>query len=296
MIERVSTRRDSTYLRLVKPGMVLGNVITACMGFLVASEGDVCWKRLGFVLAGVAFVVACANILNNYLDRDSDALMSRTWDRPLVKKSIPESYALLLAVLCAVVGFFLLALFANGLTLALVAAALVIYDVFYTPLKYHSAHGVWVGSLSGGVPPAAGYCAVSGAIEWPAVVLFVLMVLWQVPHFLAFSLYRQSDYKAARIPVLPVEKGVRATKVSLFLYVLAFVSATTAAVLWPIPLVSCLAAILCVGTGWLGLSAFGFVCQDEILWAKRMYLASLGVLWVLCVGIVLEFSSRNPLA
>lgn len=200
---------------LTKPGIILGNIITTLGGFALASRGQIDFVLLLYTLLGLGLIIASAGVFNSYIDRFADAKMERTKNRPLVRGEISNQKALLFGTFLGLVGVFVLALKTNPLTVFVALSGFSIYLILYAFMKYHSFYGTLVGSLAGAVPPVVGYCAVSNTFDAGAVLIFLMLVLWQMPHFYAIAIYRQEDYAAASIPVLPIVKGMEATKIQI---------------------------------------------------------------------------------
>lgn len=276
-----------TYYMLTKPGIILGNIVTTAGGFALASKGVIDYALFFYTLIGLGLVIASAGVFNNYLDRAMDAKMSRTKDRPLAKGSIPNSNALFFGAILGLVGISVLAIFTNLLTVVVTLTGFFVYLVLYAILKYKSFYGTIVGSIAGAVPPVVGYTAVSNHFDAAALILFMIMVLWQMPHFFAIAIYRLDDYASADIPVLPLVKGMHVTKVQMLLYIIAFIGT---ALLLSITgytgyAYGVVAAIL--GLSWMGLCIAGFDEKgaDNTRWAHRMFLYSLIVIMGLFIAM-----------
>ncbi len=266
-----------SYWELTKPGILFGNAITAIAGFLFASRGCVDFWRFLAALAGLLCVIGSACVCNNCIDREMDSKMKRTRNRPLVKRVISLQNAIIFAVPLGIVGALLLGFYTNLLTLAIALFGFFIYVAIYSPLKYRSLHGTVVGSISGGVPPVVGYCAVTDQFDTAALILFIIVTLWQMPHFFAIALYRLDDYMAAGIPVLPLEKGARATKIQMLLYIVALLVALSMLTLFGYTGYLYLVVTLLLGLGWLWLCIQGFWAKNDKIWGRNMFLASLVV-------------------
>ena len=161
-----------------------------------------------------------ATTLNSYWERETDKFMERTQNRPLPAGRLAPWVALLQGCLLLLVSIPLLMVAVNVLTGMLVLLAVILYLALYTPLKKWGTIALYVGSISGAAPPLLGQTALTGEVGAVAWFLFALMVLWQLPHFLAISLYCADDYRAAEIVVYPNLKGVRTTKRLLFFFTL----------------------------------------------------------------------------
>lgn len=201
----------SAYYQLSKPGIVYGNLITVVAGYFFARQAFDVMVILG-VIAGVAFVIAGACAINNVIDQKIDAKMSRTKKRPLVTGIISSQAAIIYSVIIAAVGFAILSLTQNWLTTILVLVAYVDYVVLYGFAKRRSPIGTHIGAISGALPLVVGYTAAAGVVDIAAVLLFMLMALWQMAHFYGIALFRKKDYARAGIPVLPVVRGEAVTR------------------------------------------------------------------------------------
>jgi protoheme IX farnesyltransferase len=146
-----------------------------------------------------------------WLERDTDAKMERTRKRPLPAGRLAPNVALAFGIALALVSLPILALGVNAMTGLLGAVALVSYVLMYTPMKRHSSRALWVGAVPGAIPPLLGWAAVTGSVTAPGLSLFAILFVWQIPHFIAISIFRADDYTRAGLKVVPVEFGERAT-------------------------------------------------------------------------------------
>jgi protoheme IX farnesyltransferase len=153
-------------------------------------------------MIGVALVIASACVFNNYFDRDIDAKMTRTKDRPSVSGTVSPRAALIYGAVLGLAGFVLLYIYVNALTTYLILVGFFVYVFWYTPLKPCSASAVYVGAVAGAAPIVAGYTAVTDRIDWVALFLFLFLFVWQLPHFFAIAAYRYDEYAAAGVPLL----------------------------------------------------------------------------------------------
>jgi heme o synthase len=277
-----------TYYMLTKPGIIIGNAITTAGGFALASKGHFDVLLFLATLIGLCLVIASAGVFNNYLDRESDKKMERTKNRPLVTKIITEQKALIFAAALGISGLIVLILYTNLLTVLITVAGFFIYVVLYVIWKYRSIHGTLLGSISGAIPPIVGYCAVSNRLDTGALLLFIILVMWQMPHFFAIAMYRLKDYAAAAIPVLPVKKGNYVTKVHMFFYILGFIVATTLPTLFHYTGYTYLVSTFVLGVIWLFLCIKGFKSLNDERWARQMFLFSLVVIMGLCLMMSLD--------
>lgn len=192
------------YLSLAKPRVTLMVLITMAFGFYLGARGAVDAVLLFSALAGTALVAGGTSALNQYLERELDAKMLRTKNRPLPAGRIPPVNALAFGVIIAIAGILLLAWRVNTLTALLAALTLTSYVFLYTPLKQKSHLSTLVGAVPGALPPMGGWTAARGEIGIEAWVLFAILFLWQLPHFLAIAWMYREDYARGGFPMLPV--------------------------------------------------------------------------------------------
>jgi heme o synthase len=239
---------------LTKPGITLMVVLTAGLGFLLAEQEGISFLLLVHTLLGTGLVSAGASALNQVIERETDALMRRTAQRPLPAGRMDPDAALLFGVGLGVAGLVELALAVNLLTALLGAVALAGYVFVYTPLKRVSSLATIVGAVPGAIPPMMGWSAVRNEIDLAAWVLFGILFFWQMPHFLAIAWLCRDDYREAGFPMLTTTdpEGLRtARQVLLYGAVLVPVS------LMP-TLLGLMGAVYFVGALALGLVYFGF--------------------------------------
>ena len=277
-----------TYYMLTKPGIIMGNAITTAAGFALASNGSFDYLLFLVTLLGLSLVVASAGVFNNYIDRAMDAKMERTKNRPLVTGKLSSVKALLFACLLGMIGFTLLGIYTNTLTVCVTFVGFFTYLTLYAFYKYRSFYGTLVGSIAGAIPPVVGYCAASNQLDVGAFLIFMILVLWQMPHFFAIAIYRFKDYEAASIPVLPIVKGMQVTKIHMIYYIMAFI--ITASLLTFTGYTGYLYLIVTVILGliWLQIGVDGFFNIHNTAWAKKMFVFSLVVIMALCLSIVID--------
>jgi protoheme IX farnesyltransferase len=211
--------------------------------------------------------------------------MARTRQRSLVTGKIPLRNALVYGIILGVIGFRLLLGFTNHLTALIGLIGLFFYLVMYSFWKRRSWLGTAVGSVSGATPITAGYTAVTGHFDTAALLLFLTMVFWQMPHFYAIAMYRFKDYQSAGLPVLPVKKGYRRTKLEILIYVTAFTLAAIGLTVRHYTGYIYMAVVLSAGLYWLQEGIAGFKTGDDEKWARHMFFLSLIVLLVLCAAL-----------
>lgn len=192
------------YFKIIKPGIIFGNLIAVLGGYLLASQGSYNFTLLFISMLGVGLVISSACIFNNYIDRDIDQLMSRTKNRYLVQNKVSFHWICLHIIITGVSGFLILYYYGNPLSAYLSVVGYIIYIFIYTIwLKRRSTISTIAGSFSGAIPPIIGYCCVTNNWDLCATLLFILFCLWQMPHHYAISIFRLKDYRSAKIPVLP---------------------------------------------------------------------------------------------
>lgn len=276
------------YIAVTKPGIIRANVMTAGAGFLLASGRTIDWVQLLATCAGVALVIACACVCNNYIDRDIDKKMARTKNRALVQGSISPVSAFVYAAVLGGLGFLLLAACTNKLTVFLGVVAFGMYVGVYAIAKRASPLGTLVGSIPGALSITAGYVAANNRIDTGALLVFLVLASWQMPHFYAIAIYRFQDYKAAGLPVLPVAKGNHRAKVSILGYVVLFVVATSLLTTLGYTGYAYLVAMTTVGLWWLYKAIKGFEAEDDAKWARGLFGVSLVVLTTFSLLISLD--------
>ncbi|HEY1835255.1 MAG TPA: heme o synthase [Candidatus Saccharimonadales bacterium] len=275
------------YYELAKPERTLANVIMAASGFLFASRWHVAWPLFFFTLIGIALIIASACIVNNYTDRGLDEKMARAKHRALVTGAVSKQKALIAAIVLGLVGFAILAVHVNWLVVVLGAIAYVDYVVLYGWVKRRSVHGALAGTISGAMPIVAGYCAVTDHVDAAAIVLFLIMALWQMPHFYAIAIYRLKDYRHAGVPVMPAKKGIYATKQQIVLYTFAFIVAALMLNAFSSTGYTYALVMAALGLAWLWLAVQGFSADNDAAWAKRFFMFSLVINLALAIMIPL---------
>lgn len=276
------------YYLITKPGIVLGNLVTLAAGFLLASKGVFHFSLFLTTLFGLGFIMASACIFNNFIDRRLDRKMQRTRNRPLASGKISPQNALLFAVALGLIGTAILWAYTNPLTVFIAAIGFTVYVLFYSLWKSHTVFGTAMGSVAGAVPPVVGYCAVSNAFDLGAFIFFFMLVLWQMPHFFAIAIFRLEDYAAAKIPVLPVVKGLHKAKVRMVIYIIAFTAVSLTLTLFNYTGYVYFTAVITLGFSWLILCLQGFRSTDDQLWGRRMFQLSLVLIAVLSLIIPLD--------
>lgn len=276
------------YYRLTKPGIIRGNIMTAAAGYLLASEGDVDFWTLLATLVGIALIIAGACVLNNYIDRDIDSRMERTKKRALVTGAISTSNAIIYACGLEIVGFWVLASYTNAITVIIGTIGMFSYVVLYGYFKRASVHGTLIGSISGATSLVAGYCAVTGRFDRLALLLFIIMASWQMPHFFAIGIYRLKDYKEANLPILPAKRGIAVTKRQIIIYIVIFMIAASLLTVFNYTGYTYLIIMMTLGALWLRLAVKGVEAKDDIKWGKQIFGFSLLTLLAFSLLIAID--------
>jgi protoheme IX farnesyltransferase len=277
----------SKYYQLTKPGIVYSNATTAAAGFLFAADGHMKFWRLIYLLAGNMLIIASACVFNNYIDRGIDAKMKRTKMRATASGKISAFAVNLYAALLGIFGFLILTK-TNWQTFSIGVVAFFGYVVLYGWAKRKSIHGTLVGTLPGAASLVAGYTAASNRLDLGAFLLFIIMVFWQMAHFYSIAIFRLADYKKAGLPVMPVVKGVKITKLQIMLYVFAFVIATVDLSFFGYSSLSFLVIVSGLGIYWLFKAIDGFKIKSDIKWARGMFGFSLVILLVMSLMLALN--------
>ena len=218
--------RLSAYLSLTKPRLVLLVLVTVAVGYLLGARDGAYPTTLAITLIGTAMVAGGAGALNQWLERDRDAMMRRTASRALPEGRLTAAEAVSFGVVLGIVGTLLLALGANYLAATVALVTLLLYVFIYTPLKPLTTLNTAVGAIPGALPPLIGWGAATGRLGIEAWSLFLIVFLWQFPHFLAIAWIYREDYRRAGFRMLTAadERG-RTTGCHAVSYALALVPA-----------------------------------------------------------------------
>ncbi len=279
------------YFALLKPRVMSLVVFTALIGLVIAPAHIHPFAAAIAVLA-VALGSGAAGAINMWYERDIDALMARTANRPLPQGRVAPDDALGLGVLLSIFSLLLMSVATNYVATALLAAAILFYVFIYTIwLKRRTPQNIVIGGAAGAFPPMIGWAAATGDVSWVGVALFLLIFLWTPPHFWALSLYRSEDYRRAGVPMMPVVAGPRATKRQMLAYTL---------ILLPVAL----APTLLGAVGWIYgavalVLSLGFIGHAVVVWrapddegghpaARRMFKYSLLYLAVLFAALPID--------
>jgi heme o synthase len=272
---------------LTKPRLS-GLVLFTTAGAMWLSKAPLSGWQWAVTLLGTAGTVGAANAFNCYLERDSDRFMARTAVRPLPQARMEPQVALWFAAALSAVSLPVLFVGVNPLTGALGLLALLSYVLVYTPMKSRTHWAMVVGAVPGALPPLMGWTAATGRIEVPGLVLFAILFVWQLPHFIAIALFRKAEYRAAGLTSLPLEKGddIARTHALAYLGLMLPVSALP----FIVGVSGWLYLMVAVALGlWWGAVGFdGWRKKGDAVWARKLFGTSLlyltGLFAALAVG------------
>ena len=275
------------YVALTKPRLS-GLVLFTAAGGMWLSGRPLSWQTWLIAMLGTAGTVGAANTLNCVIERDSDRFMARTAKRPLPGRRMDPKHALAFAVLLGALSLPLLAFGINLLTGGLGLLALVSYAFLYTPMKARTHWAMQVGAFPGALPPLMGWTAATGRIEWPGVVLFAILFIWQLPHFIAIALFRKNEYQAAGLTSLPLQKGDDVARLHAVGYVLALLPVSVLPYFVGVAGPLYVGAAVLLGLGFLAVAVRGWRQKLGPVWARQFFLVSLayltGLFAMLAVG------------
>jgi len=192
------------YIELTKPRIVTMVLVTSAMGYYLGGKGEASIMTLFWLLFGTALTCGGSTALNNYLERDVDALMHRTKNRALVTGTIDPEYAKLFGITLSLVGTVILVVHVNLLSGFLALLTVFLYVFLYTPLKRTTPFNTVIGAIPGALPPMGGWAAATGSIGIGGWILFLIMFVWQHPHFFAIAWMYKDDYRNGGFKMLPV--------------------------------------------------------------------------------------------
>jgi protoheme IX farnesyltransferase len=274
-------------LQLTKPRITMMSTLMT-WGGLALSPHQIGWTQTLIALLASSFIVASANALNMFYERKSDALMERTANRPLPAKRMQPVVALIFGIVLCILSLWLFFAYVNTITGCLALLALFLYVFVYTPLKFHTPLALFVGAVPGAIPPLLGWTAATNDLSFPGIALFLVLFIWQIPHFLAIALLRKDQYANAGIKVLPVVVGEYLVRRQILIF---------SVMLLPISLLLLPTNLV----GWTygitaGIIGFAFSYEaykglyeiEETRHVRRLYFGSLFYLPLLIFAIVLD--------
>ena len=219
----VSTAQPEDYFQLLKPRVMSLVIFTAVTG-LVAAHGSIDWVSACIAVFCIAVGAGAAGALNMALEGETDALMRRTRGRPVAAGRVRKNDAMAFGVILSVFAVMLLGMTTNWVAGGMLAMTIVYYAGFYTLLlKRRTPQNIVIGGAAGAFPPVIGWAAATGEMPWQAWLLFLIIFLWTPPHSWALALYSTGDYAKAGIPMMPVARGAKSTRLQVWLYSVVFV-------------------------------------------------------------------------
>lgn len=290
--ERITSKQkwSNILAQTVKTGIIKSNLIPMFAGLTLALyEYQISpfekIPEIVFAFIGSILIIGAAGAFNNLYDRDIDSIMERTKNRPTVTGEISPKAVLWIGILMTIFGLVALSL-TTYLAALLGLLGLFLYVVPYTMWsKRRTIYNTEIGSISGAMPPLIGWAAMYPDITHPAIIgLFIIMVIWQMPHFYAIAIRKHEEYKAAKVPMLPVVKGVKRTYIQTNIYLLVLI--VTSVLLGSLSIGLMLVALL-LSILWLILSVFGYKKMDSEKWAKALFIFSLFHMTILFSTIII---------
>jgi protoheme IX farnesyltransferase len=278
--------RATDYVALAKPRLNLLVVVSAVAGYAMAHGDTTDLAVLGWMVVGTGLVSGGAAAINQVIERDTDGLMRRTRLRPLPDGRLSAVEGLAFAGILSVVGLLVLAAGVNRLSAVVALATLASYAIVYTPLKKRTSFATVIGAIPGALPPVIGWAAAENALSQGAWVLFGILFLWQLPHFLAIAWMYREDYARAGLPMLPViEPDGRSTARQAVVYTAALLPVALAPTLVGMSGASYFVGALICTLIFLGFS-LRFAMTRAVRDARRLFFTSiiyLPVLWALMI-------------
>lgn len=276
------------YITLIKPGIIFGNLMTLTAGFILASQGLINVELFLITLIGLTLIMASGCVFNNYIDKTVDKKMIRTRERALVTGIISNKRAIAFGMFLYMLGNIIFLSGTNILTFFLANIGFIIYVCIYSQVKTQTIYATGLGSIAGAVPPIVGYCAVAGKIDLGAILLFAMMVTWQMPHFFAIAILHLKDYTAAEIKTLPIVKGLKRTKIHMIFYIISFFLITILLTYYDFTGYLFLICAFALSFSWLWKCLKGFKNENEQAWGKQMFHFSLITIAVLCFLVPID--------
>jgi protoheme IX farnesyltransferase len=278
---------------LAKPRITLMVVITAAGGLFLSRRAPdlaapITPATVIATLLGTALIVAGANALNMYIERESDRRMVRTRNRPLPAGRMAPRVALWFGVVLSALSVPILAIGANPLTALLAVLANLIYVLAYTPMKQHSHWALHVGAIPGAIPPLLGWTAGTARIDAPGLVLFSLLFLWQIPHFVAITLFRKMDYARAGLVVMPNVVGELASRHAIIRWTFATVASSLLIVPLGLAHHGYLVTATVLGAVFFTFGCYGLKPGAGPRWARNLFLVSMLYLVLVFAALVVD--------
>lgn len=284
---RAPNLRVVEYALLLKPRVMSLVVFTAWTGLMMA-PGSIDHVRGAIAIICIAVAAGASGAINMWYDRDIDAIMKRTQNRPLPAGHLEPLEALGFGVFLSVASVTLMALFVNVAAAGWLMTTIVYYVFIYTIwLKRRTPQNIVIGGAAGAFPPMIGWIAVTGGVEPNAWILFLIIFLWTPPHTWALALFRSGDYEAAGVPMMPVVVGHRKTAMQMLIYTLVLIPVTLLPTILGISGRVYMTAAIILGLGLLR-HALIVLKDDDIKKARSMFLFSILYLFMIFVFLLVD--------
>lgn len=250
-------------------------VVFTTGGGMFLAEGSPSHSVVLAGIFGTTFVVCSANSLNNYIERETDKLMERTRSRPLPDGRMKPWIALVYGISLFTLALPWIGLATTPLAAGLALLAWLVYVFMYTPLKRKSWLSVLAGGFAGAMPPLIGWTAVTGSIDWGGIALFAILFCWQMPHTFAIGIYRQKEYDAAGMKILPLGDENQRARRHILVWTVALISVSLWVVYLGLGQQLTLAGVVGLGGGFLWKAWTGLKTNGGGTWARDLFLYSL---------------------
>lgn len=289
--------KAKSYYKLTKPGIVYGNVMHAVAAalFALAITHNYAWDKIIWMVIGLGLIVASACVVNCIMDRELDAKMDRTKRRPLPLKHISVRNAATYATILLIAGGAILLLFVNVIALICALIGHVTYTAVYGYAKRHSWTSTMIGTIPGAMPVLVGFAAIDSSLPVSAWLLWVVVLIWQLPHFYALSLFRKDDYTKTGLPLLSVVKPRKVVVQHMGWTSVLYVAATVWLVVE--------SQLPVLATGIMALSAvyWAYIIlfaenQGTDAWAKKVFGVSIYLSMVMIAASVVAVAATVALA
>ncbi len=287
-MDHPSSSLKKDLLSLMKIGIVNSNILTTFTGIWLAIQLNgldilETLPKAILTIIGSSLIIAGSCVINNYIDRDIDPYMERTKNRPTVTGNIKPSVTISIGIMLLIVGFTLMA-FTTLMAVVYAFIGAFTYIVLYTLwTKRNYTLNTVVGSISGAAPPLIGWAAIDANLHFIAWMLFLIMFIWQPPHFLALAMRRSEEYKRAGIPMLPVVYGFEMTKRQVMIWVLCLLPLPFYMQDLGLPFII-FATIL--NLGWIVLGIYCYKQKDDKKFSKLMFIYSINYLTLLFMSMI----------
>ena len=284
---KTAEARIADYFTLLKPRVMSLVVFTGFAGMWVAPGIEHAHPfLLGIAMLCLAVNAGAAGAINMWYDRDIDAVMNRTKERPLPKGRVHPDEALSFGIVLSVLSTLIMALATNWAAAGLLAFANLFYVLIYTVwLKRRTPQNIVIGGAAGAFPPMIGWAAVTGDVTLYPIILFAIIFFWTPPHFWALSLFANSDYKRAQIPMMTVSAGARSTKIQMLVYTLILVPLTLLPTMLGLANAVYGIAAAVLGAGFI-LASVKVLRSDDLKYARIMFGYSVFYLFALFLAVI----------